>query len=460
MAQNFDGSGEYYYRSVALTTRDNWTLSAWINIDTLPQNNAMIVYNGEDGGGGPYNGYGFLVAADSGGSGSKLVGLYGGIAWKNSGYTFSSTGVWYHVVMTRNSGTLRFYVNGTDVGYSNTDADNGTPSGSFSIACQDRNSEGFVSYFDGKVAEVAAWDRALGTGEIASLADGFSPAFFPIDLEAYMPLIVNGQDRANSGTVTAGGTPDTTNHPRIIYPSTGLITPLTANVTPPTTSITYVTTVADTSDTTTYTFSSASLGAAHDDRMIIVGIHSRKAGAVSSISSVSVGGVSATIVLQNWNTITNSNVAAIAIAAVPTGTTGDIVVTFADTMLRCAVGIWRAFGIELTAYDSDSSDASDPTVNLDVPAGFVIAVATTNASTSTTWTGVTENYDTVLETFVSTSGGFVELESLESGRTITADFAAPGTESAGVFASWEWSSETPATSVKDIIGMGMIPFAR
>jgi hypothetical protein len=228
MAVNFDGATEHYTTGVALTVRDNWTLASWINIDALGGAFEMCLYNGEDGGAGPYNGYGFGVGGDNGGSGSKLIGLYGGIAWKNTGYTFSSTGVWYHVVMTRNSGTLSFYVNGSTTGYADTSADNGTPSGTFAIATQDRNSEGLdVWSFNGKMAEVGAWNRALSTGEIAALAKGYSPDFFPRELKRYHRLLNTSDvvDYATGATVTTGGTPDTFDHPRVIYPNSGFVVP-------------------------------------------------------------------------------------------------------------------------------------------------------------------------------------------------------------------------------------------
>ncbi len=228
MALNFDGSTEYYLTDVALTTRDNWTLAGFINIDALGGAFDMCLYNGEDGGAGPYNGYGFGVGGDNGGSGSKLIGLFGGIAWKNTSYTFGSTGVWYHVVMTRRSGTLLFYVDGTSTGFSNTDADNGTPSGSFTIATQDRNSDGNLAWaFNGKMAEVGAWNRALSDAEISALAKGFSPLFFKRELKRYFSLPNENYviDYATGAAVTTAGTPDAFAHPRVIYPYSGFVVP-------------------------------------------------------------------------------------------------------------------------------------------------------------------------------------------------------------------------------------------
>lgn len=222
--------------------------------------------------------------------------------------------------------------------------------------------------------------------------------------------------------------------------------------------LTFLTTVTSTADTNTYTFSSVSLGTAQADRYIIVTACSRKAGATFTLSGITIGGVSATIVRQVTRTVTNSNSQAIVIANVPTGTTGDIVVTWSTTVLRCAVGVWSATNLaSATAHDSATSTATAPTYNIDVPAGgFVIAAALTAAATTTTWTEATEKFDATLESFVTYTGASKEYETAQTDKTITATFGT-ATETCGVFASWGVAA---LTSVKDIISSGFIPFAR
>ncbi len=48
----------------------------------------------------------------NGNAGSKLQGLFPGVAWFGTGYTFPAAHVWYHVVLVRTNGTTRAYVNG------------------------------------------------------------------------------------------------------------------------------------------------------------------------------------------------------------------------------------------------------------------------------------------------------------------------------------------------------------
>lgn len=199
----------------------------------------------------------------------------------------------------------------------------------------------------------------------------------------------------------------------------------------------FLQTTGDTTDASAYTFAGQSLGAAADDRYIVVSAVGRKAGAAFTLLSISIGGVAATIITQITNTITNSDAAALVIAKVPTGATGDIVVTWSTTILRCQINVWRLTGISSpTPSDFDQSTAADPSVNLDIPAnGGAIGAGLTAAASSATWTGLTEDSDSTLESFVTQTAAHSFPLSLETGRTITIDFAS-STESAGVFASW------------------------
>lgn len=192
----------------------------------------------------------------------------------------------------------------------------------------------------------------------------------------------------------------------------------------------------DAADQTTYTFAGQDFGAEASDRYIIVGIGSRDTGSgAKTVDSVTIGGVTATIVRQAQNATTNSTVGALAIAAVPTGLSGSVVVTFSEQMLRCGIGVWRIVGHDPTAHDSDSSTATDPTVNLDIPAnGSAVGFATTGNTGATTWTGLTESFDGNVDglDYTGASDDFV---TQQSGLTILANFSATA-DSVGIFASW------------------------
>lgn len=191
------------------------------------------------------------------------------------------------------------------------------------------------------------------------------------------------------------------------------------------------------SDLTTYTFSSQNLGTAAGDRVIIACIGGRSVG---SLVSASIGGVSADIRGQTTN---SSNTVAIVTAAVPSGTTGDVVFEWSEDGIRAAIALYRATALATAVpFDIHTSIATDPTAALNVPAGgFGIAVSWAGFSAGTTsWTGLTEDYDVSVETsggnFSSAHDSFV---SAQSGLTVTAN-SSLDTGSVGVFASWAATS--------------------
>lgn len=195
----------------------------------------------------------------------------------------------------------------------------------------------------------------------------------------------------------------------------------------------FLQTATDASDVSTYTFSSQNLGAADSTRRIVVCIESR--GTTSqTVSSVTVAGVSATEVRQQ---ATGFNVVAIYIAEVPSGTTGDVVVTFADAMLRCAIQMYRLVDIDSTTeHQQGASTVENPTYNLNIPAGGVAVACsvTGNDTGSTSWTNLTEDADGLLE-FIQYSSASDAFASEQTGLTITANPTGTS-QPVGVFASW------------------------
>lgn len=182
---------------------------------------------------------------------------------------------------------------------------------------------------------------------------------------------------------------------------------------------------ANASNLTTYTFSSRSLGGAAADRYIAVAITTRSANA-RTIDSVTVGGVSAAEVVQVRNgSGGNSSIAAIFIAAVPTGTTGDVVVTHNLGVDYCGITVYRIIGSTGASPSSNSSISNNPSASINVPAGGVAcAVAYTQANTSATWTNLTKDADFVTadtqsRCHTSAHGAF---ETEQSGLNVVCNF--------------------------------------
>ena len=94
--------------------------------------------------------------------------------------------------------------------------------------------------------------------------------------------------------------------------------------------ISYLTSTQSTSALTTYTFSALSFGTEDANRRIIVAIGAYGGTQLRTISSVTIGGVTATAItgIDVASSTSYTFKTAIYEAAVPTGTTGNVVVTF------------------------------------------------------------------------------------------------------------------------------------
>jgi len=155
---------------------------------------------------------------------------------------------------------------------------------------------------------------------------------------------------------------------------------------------TYLTSVGSSTSLNAYTFTSVPLGAASAHRTIVVAIASR---GHTSISSVTIAGSTATVAadVNGFTGGAGNNRAAVCYATVPTGTDGDVTVTYAGgTGARnCFLWFWHIAG---PVYVRDYAATMDnPAVlDSDVAAGdFVVAVVRGNSFGDNvhTWTGVT-----------------------------------------------------------------------
>lgn len=157
--------------------------------------------------------------------------------------------------------------------------------------------------------------------------------------------------------------------------------------------------------TTTVTFTGASLGAARSDRRIAVLIsHSSS----NVLSTVTIGGVSASQVVQTNNSTVR---ATIWIATVPSGTTGNIVITCASNLAAVVMGVHAIYGLRSSTATATATDAIGPTdLSIAVEArGIVLACnAASNAAGpgTTTWTGVSETYENVSGTWGGSGGSY------------------------------------------------------
>ncbi len=174
--------------------------------------------------------------------------------------------------------------------------------------------------------------------------------------------------------------------------------------------VTFTDSSVDTSNSTAYTFSSQAIGAAGSDRTIVVATNGEGGGASRYVSTLTIGGVSATKIVSSlsenlywpcemWK------------AVVPTGTTADIIVTWDSNMSECGLGVWDVRN--MGGVFSSGTDSTDPgNTTLWIPAGGVGigSMKSGGGVASYTWTGLTKDYDELVD---SANNGY------HSGASIT-----------------------------------------
>jgi hypothetical protein len=189
---------------------------------------------------------------------------------------------------------------------------------------------------------------------------------------------------------------------------------------------------------TSYTFPSKTLGVGR----IVVGVFVRGGNAALPITSLTVGGNAATSRISKITTAGGGDrLCAIFEYDGNTAATGDVVVNLTGTVDNCAVGIWLVTGGG-ALYDTGFALDADPlsTTSCAYPAGGVmVGVAAMNLTGVTyTWSGLTENIDTTIETYAYTMAS-AAFAAAAASPTISVDNDSGGPASAGalVLASWE-----------------------
>jgi hypothetical protein len=201
--------------------------------------------------------------------------------------------------------------------------------------------------------------------------------------------------------------------------------------------LTHIATTVDTSNADTFTFTGASIGTAAASRLVVVVVH---AGDTASISSVTIDGNAADLVIQEAQT-GSPPVVGIYQRAIATGTTADIVVTLADPAVHCFIDVYTITGLRsTTAIDSDKTNttgagASSVTLTTEVNAVVIAAVEYYTADVTSSWSGgVTENSD---EAYSAESGAGSGASGVATGTSISPSVTPSGSaDRAFVAAAW------------------------
>jgi hypothetical protein len=208
-------------------------------------------------------------------------------------------------------------------------------------------------------------------------------------------------------------------------------------------------TVEDTGNDSQSNFSFGSFGAEASDRYLIALISGRDGANNFTASSVTIGGVSASIAAQ----VTNTNTAVqsvIAIAAVPTGASGSVVVDWSEALVEDQVcTLLRVTGLaSATAYDTDSGEdtANDTSLagTIDCEAGgLVVAISGNTSNRTSSWSLANEVSDqATTDGGVYQSAAYEIFASAQTGLSVTNTLSGPSNNKNIAIAAF-----SPVTSV-------------
>ena len=188
-----------------------------------------------------------------------------------------------------------------------------------------------------------------------------------------------------------------------------------------------------------YVFADRSIGAPDDGRDVIVAGHLAGSSVAPILSSVTIGGVTATVDVQIASGRLRSFIAR---ARVPSGTTAAVVVNASSTAENASVAVYRMTGNAGAPFAIETATGHASSASISCPADGVIlgasAVYRTGGVGTNFWTNLTKNYDGLgldSGTYDSTAASDVfELE--QTNRPITNTHAAVPNNQSMVLASY------------------------
>lgn len=145
--------------SLPTTVIDNYAIECWVKLTALPTASVLFLMNGDDG--APNGGWG--VGA---GTANAVDGFFGGVSQFSSTHTFTTLG-WHHIVMTREAGTDKFYVNGVLYGAAATPAPK-APVGGLAIGCQPRAGSTPYRFVSATMNHLAVYNIALTAAKVSA----------------------------------------------------------------------------------------------------------------------------------------------------------------------------------------------------------------------------------------------------------------------------------------------------
>lgn len=177
--------------------------------------------------------------------------------------------------------------------------------------------------------------------------------------------------------------------------------------------IAYTARISSATDASTYTFNSVDFGTADNMREVYV-VFSYSASTTRTVSSVTIGGVTATAVVASAFTTTGT---AMYMAKVPTGATGTIVINTSGNLTRIGGGVFISigrtnYGAQETASDIGAvpTSVTSRNISLTIPNnGFAIGLFATSVGNPGTFSS---SFFDVVDSYSFTDGAVTSYQSL------------------------------------------------
>jgi hypothetical protein len=154
-------------------------------------------------------------------------------------------------------------------------------------------------------------------------------------------------------------------------------------------SIAYVSDNSNASGASSYTFTSQNIGTPGSTRIVVVGVFAQTTGCPETVSSVTIGGSSATEATSaNGCDSIGGSFTDIWYLAVPTGAAATIVVNFSNSVNRAGIFVYNVFGTS-SSFSAANNDASgtpgtSASATVTVPSGGgTVGVVTPHATGET-----------------------------------------------------------------------------
>jgi hypothetical protein len=195
------------------------------------------------------------------------------------------------------------------------------------------------------------------------------------------------------------------------------------------TSFSFVQSQTSDANATTYTITGVDFGAADSNRRVVIGFASRSGNAGHSVSSATIGGITATVLAQHTANVGGGySLVALIAADVPTGASGTVAVTLSSGAVRAAFGVYRMLSTSAPVLAASTSadtavtgNASSLSATVSVEKGALIAVAITFSNGATlSFSGIANNdFNATVENAANIATAS-QLITASSSQTVTA----------------------------------------